>query len=103
MHASVLDKNGVDKRTLKPTYHTEYNPEGLRDLLRAGLREARTVNLSEEHGSPPAYWLEIGGYLTGHSFEYQLNATINDPSQRNQRTIYTRRTDRTLQPGTICP
>ena len=42
------DKDGLDKKTLDPTYYVEIKSEGLRNILRAILRDIRTVNLNQD-------------------------------------------------------
>ena len=48
MHTSLPDENGIDKKTMDPTYYIDIKSEGLRDILRTVLRDIRTVNLNED-------------------------------------------------------
>jgi len=48
MYTSSTDGDGLDKKTLDPTYYVNIKLEGLRDILRTVLRDIRTVNLNED-------------------------------------------------------
>jgi len=48
VHTSPADEDGLDKKTLDPTYYVDIKSEGLRDILRTALRDIRTVNLNED-------------------------------------------------------
>lgn len=48
VHTSSADGDGLDKKTLDPTYYVDIKSEGLRDILRTVLRDIRTVNLNED-------------------------------------------------------
>ena len=41
------NKDGIDKKTLDPTFYVDIKSEGLRDILRTALRD-RAVNLNED-------------------------------------------------------
>lgn len=54
MNTLFSNKDGIDKKTLNPTYFIDIKSEGLRDILRMVLGAIRTVNLNEDK---PTVWL----------------------------------------------
>ena len=48
VHTSPVNENGLDKKTLDPTYYVDIKSEGLRDILRIVLQDIRTVNSNED-------------------------------------------------------
>ncbi len=48
VHTPPADKDGLDKKTLDPTYYVDIKSEGLRNILRTILRDIRTINLNED-------------------------------------------------------
>ena len=48
MHTSLPDGNGVDKKTMDPTYYVDIKSEGLRDILRTALPDIRALSLNED-------------------------------------------------------
>lgn len=48
VHILPPDQNGLDKKTLDPTYYVDIKSERLRNILRTVLRDIRTVNLNED-------------------------------------------------------
>jgi hypothetical protein len=48
VHASPPDDDGLDKKTMDPTYYIDIKSEGLRNVLRTFLRDIRAINLNED-------------------------------------------------------
>jgi hypothetical protein len=48
IHIFPSDEDGLDKKTLDPTFYVDIKSEGLRNILRTVLQDIRAVNLNED-------------------------------------------------------
>ena len=48
LYNSLSNKDGIDRKTLDPTYYVDIKSQGLRDILKTVLRDIRAVNLNED-------------------------------------------------------